>query len=132
MEVTKLTFAKALRGGFVAGIIAAGFNNIWTLIAKALGAIIPAGFVFPVTVSSIFPLVIGSIIYFLLIRYVTKGKISWIVLSVILTIISFFPVFSAHQLPDGTTLDGTFPLLVGPMHAISGFLAVWAIPKFSK
>jgi hypothetical protein len=132
MTSTNLTFVQALKGGFIAGIIAAGLNNVWTLIAKALGATIPAGFVFPVTVSSIFPLVIGAIIYFLLVRFASKGNIIWIALSVVFTLISFFPVFNTPQLPDGTSLDNTFPLLVGPMHAISGFLAVWAIPKFSK
>jgi len=132
MTSTNLTFVQALKGGFIAGIIAAGLNNLWTLIAKALGATIPAGFVFPVTVSSIFPLVIGAIIYFLLVRFAPKGNIIWIALSVLFTLVSFFPVFNTPQLPDGTSLDSTFPLLVGPMHAISGFLAVWAIPKFSK
>jgi len=132
MATTNLTFVQALKGGFIAGIIAAGLNNIWALIAQALGVTIPAGFVFPVTVSSIFPLVIGAVIYFLLVRFASKGKIIWIIISVGLTVLSFVPVFNTPQLPDGTVLDRTFPLLVGPMHVISGFLAVWAIPKFSK
>ena len=126
------TFLQALKGGAIAGIIAAGLNNIWSLIANALGSTIPAGFIIAVTLSSIFPLMIGSIIYFALIRFVPKGNIIWIVFSVGFTLVSFFPVFNTLQLPDGTLLDSTFPLLVGPMHIISGFLAVWAIPKFSK
>ncbi len=126
------TFLKALKAGAIAGILAAGINNLWTLIANALGCTIPQGFVIAVTLSSIFPLVIGSIIYFLLVRFVPKGNIIWIVFSVGFTLVSFFPVFNTPQLPDGTLLDNTFPLLVGPMHVISGFLAVWAIPKFSK
>jgi hypothetical protein len=132
METTKLSFTQALKGGFIAGIIAAGANNLWTLIAKALGATIPPAFVFPVTMSSIVPLVIGSVIYFLLIRFAPKPTVIWIALSLVFTLVSFFPVFNTPQLPDGTTLDSTFPLLVGPMHAISGVLAIWAIPKFSK
>jgi hypothetical protein len=132
MASANLTFVRALKGGFIAGIIAAGLNNVWTLIAKTLGATIPPSFVFPVTVSSIFPLVIGAVIYFLLVRFAQKGYIIWVAISVAFTLISFFPVFNTPQLPDGTLLDSTFPLLVGPMHAISGFLAVWAIPKFSK
>jgi hypothetical protein len=132
METTKLTFMQALKGGFIAGIIAAGANNLWTLIANVLGATIPSSFVFPVTVSSIFPLVIGAVIYFLLMRFAPKPTLIWIVLSLGFTLVSFVPVFNTPQLPDGTTLDSTFPLLVGPMHAISGVLAIWAIPKFSK
>ena len=132
METTKLTFMQALKGGFIAGIIAAGANNLWTLIANVLGATIPPSFVFPVTVSSILPLVIGAVIYFLLMRFAPKPTLIWIVLSLGFTLVSFVPVFNTPQLPDGTTLDSTFPLLVGPMHAISGILAIWAIPKFSK
>ena len=116
----------------MAGIIATGLNNLWTLVAKALGASIPAGFVFPVIISSLFPLVIGSVIYFFLVKYVSAGNAFWVGVCITVTLVSFFPVFDAPQLPDGTLLDSTFPLLVGPMHAISGFLALWAIPKFSK
>ncbi|MFM9840565.1 MAG: DUF6069 family protein [Cyclobacteriaceae bacterium] len=132
MSTQNVTFAQALKGGAIAGLIAAGLNNIWSLIAGAIGATIPAGFFIPVTVSSIFPLLIGAIIFFLLVKYAPKGKIIWLVLSIGFTLLSFFPVFNTPQLPDGTLLDSTFPLLVGPMHAISGFLAAWGIPKWSR
>jgi hypothetical protein len=132
MTTQNVTFAQALKGGAIAGLIAAGLNNIWSLIAGAMGATIPPAFALPVTVSSIFPLLIGAMIYFALMKYSAKGKVIWLVLSIGFTLVSFFPVFNTPQLPDGTLLDSTFPLLVGPMHAISGFLAAWAIPKFSK
>jgi hypothetical protein len=77
-------------------------------------------------------MVIGAVIYFLLMRFAPKPTLIWIVLSLGFTLVSFVPFFNTPQLPDGTTLDSTFPLLVGPMHAISGILAIWAIPKFSK
>jgi hypothetical protein len=132
MENQQLTIRQALKGGSIAGLIAAGLNNIWTLIAGALGATIPAGFFVPVTISSIFPLLIGSIIFFLMIKFLPKGNIFWLVLSIGFTLISFYPVFNTPALPDGTQLDDTFPLLVGPMHAISGVLAAWGIPKWAK
>ncbi len=132
METQNITFLKALKGGAIAGLIGAGLNNIWTLIANALGATVPPGFTLAVTMSSIFPLLIGAIIYFFLIKYAAKGKMIWLIVSIGFTLVSFFPVFNTPQLPDGTLLDSTFPLLVGPMHAISGFLAIWGIPKWSK
>ncbi len=132
MEIQNITFLKALKGGAIAGLIGAGLNNIWTLIANALGATVPPGFTLAVTMSSIFPLLIGAIIYFFLMKYTAKGKMIWLIVSIGFTLVSFFPVFNTPQLPDGTLLDSTFPLLVGPMHAISGFLAIWGLPKWSK
>jgi hypothetical protein len=127
-----LTFLKALKGGAIAGLIGAGLNNIWSLIANALGASIPSGFPLAITMSSIFPLLIGAILYFVFVRVIQKGKLAWIGLSIAFLLFSFYPVFSTPQLPDGTVLDDSFPLLVGPMHIISGFLAVWGIPRWSK
>jgi hypothetical protein len=128
----QLTFIKALKGGAIAGLIAAGLNNIWSLIANALGATIPAGFILAIILSSIFPLLIGALLFFVFVRFIPKGKLVWIGLSIAFLLFSFYPVFSTPQLPDGTVLDDTFPLLVGPMHLISGFLAVWGIPRWSK
>ena len=132
METQNLTFLKALKGGAIAGLIGAGLNNIWSLMANAMGASIPPGFALAVTMSSIFPLLVGAVIYFLLQKYTSKGTVIWLALTIGFTLVSFFPVFNTPQLPDGTVLDNTFPLLVGPMHAISGFLGIWGIPKFSK
>lgn len=127
-----LTFLKALKGGAIAGLIGAGLNNIWSLIANASGASIPSGFTLAITMSSIFPLLIGAILYFVFVRFIPKGKLVWISLSTAFLLFSFYPVFSTPKLPDGTVVDDSFPLLVGPMHIISGFLAVWGIPRWSK
>ena len=129
---SQLTFLKALKGGTIAGLIGAGLNNIWSLIANALGATIPKGFALAVTMSSIFPLLIGAILFFVFVRFAPKGKMVWIALAVAFTLFSFYPVYSTPKLPDGTVLDDTFPLLAGPMHLISGILAVWGIPRWSK
>lgn len=128
----QLTFLRVLKGGAIAGLIGAGLNNIWSLVANALGATIPPGFILTTIISSVFPLLIGAIIYFVISRFIPKGKLVWISLSIAFLLFSFYPVFSTPQLPDGTVLDETFPLLVGPMHLISGFLAIWGIPRWSK
>ncbi|HNP75793.1 MAG: DUF6069 family protein [Cyclobacteriaceae bacterium] len=127
-----LSISQALKGGAIAAFIAAGANNVWSLIANALGATIPAQFVIAVTLASIIPMILGSLVYFLLMKYATRGFAIWMILSIGFTLVSFFPVFNTTQLADGTPTDSTFPLLVGPMHAISGFLAVWGIHRWSK
>ena len=43
MEAQNLTFLKALKCGAIAGLIGAGLNNIWSLMANAMGASIPPG-----------------------------------------------------------------------------------------
>ena len=128
----QLTFLKALKGGAIAGLIGAGMNNSWSWIANGLGATIPPGFVLAIMLSSIFPLLIGAVLFFVFVRFVPKGKLAWLGLAIAFVLFSFYPVFSTPQLPDGTVLDDTFPMLVGPMHAISGLLAVWGIPRWSK
>ncbi|MFN5171179.1 MAG: DUF6069 family protein [Cyclobacteriaceae bacterium] len=129
---TQTTFLKAVKAAGIAGLIGAGANNIWSLIANALGATIPPGFALAVTLSSLFPVLIGGIIYFLLMKYTAKGKTVWYVIGVVFSLLSLFPVFNTPQLPDGTVLDSTFPLLAAPMHIISGVLATWGIPRWSK
>lgn len=132
MSNNQLTLVKALKAGLIAGVIGAGINNVWSLLASALGATIPTGFFIAVTISSILPVLIGALLFFVFVRFVPKGQIIWLVLSIGFTLFSFYPVFTTPQLPDGTVLDSTFPLLAAPMHAFSGFLAIWGIPKWSK
>ncbi|MCA6420881.1 MAG: hypothetical protein IM603_17480, partial [Cytophagales bacterium] len=52
MDTQQPTIVQALKGGAIAGLIGAGLNNIWSLIAAALGATIPPGFTIAVTLSS--------------------------------------------------------------------------------
>jgi len=129
---TQTTFLKALKAAGIAGLIGAGANNIWSLVANGLGATIPPGFTFAIVISSLFPVLIGGVIYFLFVKYMAKGKLVWYIVGVAFSLLSTIPVFYVTKLNDGTVLDSTFPLLAGPMHIISGFLATWGIPKWSK
>ena len=132
MQTADMTVMKALKGGAIAGFLAIGINNIWSLVANLLGATVPPGFNLAVTIASLLPLLVGSLIYFLLVQYAPKGKMIWLVISIVFMLYSFYPVFNTAQLPDGTVLDSTFPLLTGPMHAFTGFLGIWGIPRFAK
>lgn len=64
METQNLTIVQALKAGAIAGLIGAGLNNIWSLIAAALGATIPPGFAIAVTLSSFVPVLSWSIYFF--------------------------------------------------------------------
>lgn len=127
-----INLSKALKAGLIAGLIGAGINHIWSFIAALLGATIPPGFALAITISSVLPILIGAFLFFIFKRYVPKGQLLWMVLSIAFVLFSFYPVFTTTQLPDGTVLDDSFPLLAGPMHLFSGFLAIWGIPKWSK
>ncbi len=127
-----ITLSSALKAGLIAGLIGAGVNHLWSFLAGVLGATIPPGFAVAVTISSLLPVLIGAFLYFIFKRYMPKGQLLWMVISIAFVLFSFYPVFTSTQLPDGTVLDETFPLLTGPMHLFSGFLAIWGIPKWSK
>ena len=132
MSHSDITFLKTAKGGLIAGLIAAGLNNLSSLVARALGSVPPPVFPIAVTVSSIFPLLIGAILYFLLVKFSARGHLIFVVIGVVFTLSSLYPTFSMTEMPDGTPLGERFTLLTVPMHLSAGALAVWGIPKFSK
>ncbi len=132
MQNTEVNFGRVLKAGLIAGFIGVGLNNIWSLIASALGATIPPAFALAVTISSLLPVIVAALIYFVLARNLAKGQLIFTVLGVGFLLFSFFPIFNNPQLPDGTVMDETFPLLVAPMHVFSGALALYGIPKWSR
>ncbi|MBL7851707.1 MAG: hypothetical protein JNN04_12455 [Cyclobacteriaceae bacterium] len=132
MQNSEINFGRVLKAGFIAAFIGVGLNNIWSLIAGVLGATIPPAFAIAVTISSLLPVVVASLVYFVLARYLAKGPLIFTVLGVGFLLFSFFPIFNNPQLPDGTVMDDTFPLLVAPMHVFSGVLALYGIPKWSR
>ncbi len=132
MDSSEIHFGRVFKAGLIAAFMGIGVNNIWSLIAGVFGATIPPGFTLAVTISSLLPVVVASLIYFLLARYFAKGPLYFTIVGVVFLFFSFFPVFTTQTLPDGTELDDTFPLLVAPMHVFSGVLALYGIPKWSR
>jgi len=132
MENKNINFGPVFKAGLIAGFIGMGANNLWSLAAAALGATIPPGFFLGVIISSLIPVIMASLIYFVLARYIPKGEMIFIIVGILFIMFSFYPIFNTPQLPDGTPLDETFPLLAGPMHIISGALALYGIPKWSR
>lgn len=131
MESQSLRFGTVIKAGVIAGFFGMGINNIWSMVAALMGAKIPPAFALSVTVSSLLPVIVAALIYFLLMRFLTHGYRIYMIIGVVFLVISFVPVFTTHALPDGTVLDSTFPLLVAPMHVFSGILALYGIPKWS-
>lgn len=132
MEAKNISFLPVLKAGLIAAFIGAGLNNIWSVIAGALGATVPLTFAVMVTISSFIPVLVAAIIYFVLVRFVPRGAMVFTVVGVLFLLYSFYPVFTTTSLPNGTILDDTFPFLVGPMHVFSGGLALYGIPKWSR
>jgi hypothetical protein len=128
----RMSFSKVLKAGFIAGFISAGLNNIWSFIAQALGSNTPPGFPIAVTLSSIIPTVIGAILFYVLVLYLRNGGTIFIIIAAVFTSSSLFPTLTTTEFQDGTPVGDGFTLLTLPMHLISGAVAVWAIPKFSK
>ena len=129
----KPTITQALKGALISGVIALVLNQIWNFIAlHFLGSVAPAGpWAFMVGFSSVFPLLIAGLVYFLLEKYTGNGDKIFVILSVVLTVLSTYSNFQP-VLPDGTTTPQGFALLTVPMHFIAGFAAAFGIPRFSK
>jgi hypothetical protein len=126
-----LTFGKSVKAGFTAGLIAAGVNNIWSIVAQAVGSVPPPGFPVAVTLSSIFSLVIGSIVYFFLVKNLRHGYNIFLLLAIVFTLVGFYPLFQ-DQMPDGTPMPERFLLLAGPMHIFAAAIAIWGYNRFSR
>jgi len=131
MQATTLTFGKAVKAGGIAGLLAAGINNLWSLLAQVLGCIPPPGFPFAVTVSSVFPLLVGAMLYFMLVRFFPKGALLYTAMAVLFLLLSLYPTLY-YAGPDGVAPTKGFTLLTLPMHLIAGGLGIWGIPKFSR
>ena len=131
METQKPTFVQALKGGVIAGAIAAALNLVWNFIAQSMGSEPPPNFQMGVIMASIFPLLIGAIFFFLLTKFTAKGKMIFLIISGVFTLLSLFGTMQP-TMPDGTATPEGFMFLAMPMHLIAGGMAMWAIPRFSK
>lgn len=129
---SSLTFGKAMKAGLIAGLVSAALNNVWSLIAQALGSEAPAGFPIAVTISSILPTLIGAVLFFVLVKYLGKGELIFVIIAATFTLVSLIPTINTTEMPDGTVVGAGFTMLTLPMHLIAGAVAIWGIPRFSR
>jgi hypothetical protein len=126
-----VTLIGAMKAGLIAGCITAVLNLVWYYIATAMGSVPPPAFIAPIIFSSIIPVLVGAALYYVLVRFTTKGKMIWIILATVFALVSLFPTF-ATSLPDGSPVPTGFTLLTLPMHLITGLVAIFIIPRFSR
>ncbi len=129
----KPSITQTLKAALTSGVIALVLNQIWNFIAlNYLNAMAPAGpWTVLVCTSSIIPLLLAGVVYFLLEKYTSKGSLIFTITALILTVLSIYPNLQA-TLPDGTAAPQNFALLSIPMHFIAGLAAAFGIPHFSK
>ncbi len=122
-----------LKAAFQAGLIAAGLNISWLFVLEYFLKIVglPNGFPVAVVISSILPILLGAIVYFVLQKNFKEANRLFIFIGGSFTALSLFPSFAA-QLPDGTATPQHFALLTIPMHFIAGILGLYYITQRSN
>ena len=131
METQKPTIVQSLKGGIISGVIAASLNLAWNIIAQSIGTITPPNFTIAIIMSSILPLALGSVLYFLLVKFTANGKMIFLIVSGIFMLVSFYGPMQP-VMPDGSSTPEGFVMLTIPMHIIASGVAMWGIPKFAK
>jgi predicted Na+-dependent transporter len=129
----KPTITQVLKGTAIAAVVSIVLNEIWDLIGvNLLNLENPKNdFAIRIVVSSLLPTLIGGLLYFLLEKYTSKGKLIFQVVAIAFTLLSLYSSFMKTW-PDGTVVADNFWLLSIPMHLIAGLSAAFLIPKFSK
>jgi hypothetical protein len=129
----KPSFTQSLKAGLFAGLISVALNNMWGFIAPLISGhpnpeAIHAGVI---SVASLLPIIIGSIVFFLVHKYTPKGNLIFMIVSVVVFIVTAGGPFEA-KMPDGTVTPEGFAMLTFPMHIFSTIAAMWGIPKFAQ
>jgi len=132
---TKLSFRESLTAGLYAGVLSAVINAILFFVFHSMGIITDDIMVqpnqpltvVPVLISSILPLVIGSIIFFLLERFTNNGYKIFAVIAIVFAIVSMAGPFNA--IPNVTT---GYALALCAMHIAPVFFILYFISRLKK
>ncbi|MCW3086767.1 MAG: hypothetical protein JWQ78_153 [Sediminibacterium sp.] len=77
-------------------------------------------------------LVVGGIVYSILLEYMKKGAIVYMVLCVVLTIVVAFIPLGPNMLPSGQSMPGSARGLTMGIEIITGALGAFALPYFAE
>jgi hypothetical protein len=129
---SNITIGSALKAALAAGVLASALNLVYYFIYTSAVGIGPSP-INPVTtaVSSVIPLLLAGILFYVLAKKVKNGKTIFVVVAVVLGLLSLFSSFQT-QLPDGTTAPEGFAALSAPMHLIAAAAAAFGIPWFTN
>lgn len=130
-----LNFKEAITAGLFAGIAAAVVNLVMYFVFHAAGfftddIMIQPGqplSAVPVIISSILPLIIGSIVFFLLEKYTNNGFKIFAIIAIVLTALSMFGPFK--NIPNVTT---SYALALCALHLPPAAAILYFINKAKK
>lgn len=131
----KLNFKQVMMAGLTAAAVSAIVNVILFFIFKTMGWITDDIFVqpnqpltvVPVIISSIFPTLIASIVFFLFDKYTQNGFKIFSIVSIILMLLSLAAPFAG--IPNVTT---KYALALEPMHFVVPLVLLYFINRSKK
>lgn len=125
---------RGILGGLFVGIAGAVINLAFELIYRKVTAYEFSEYV---NINSIIfftipTLVVGGIVYSLILEYVKKGALVYMVLCAALTIIVAFIPLGPNMLPSGEAMPPSARGLTMGIEIITGALGTFALPYFAE
>ena len=77
-------------------------------------------------------LVVGGIVYSLMVEFVKKGAVLYVVLCIILTVVVAFIPLGPNMLPSGEAMPASARGLTMGIEIITGLMGAFAIPYFAN
>jgi len=132
---TKINFKQSIIAGLWAAITAVIINVILFLIFHAAGIITDSVFIKPgkpmdaiqIIIASVIPVLIASIVFFLIEKYTKNGFKIFTIVSIILLVLSFLDPFMAI-----TGITTGYALALNLMHIVVVLALLYFIRKANK
>ncbi|MBV9986850.1 MAG: hypothetical protein JO301_04185 [Chitinophagaceae bacterium] len=125
---------RGILGGLFVGIGAAVINLVFDIIYRKV-----TGYEFSeyININSIIfftipTLIVAGIVYSLMLQFVKRGMMVYIVVSVILTIIVAFIPLGPNMLPTGQAMPPSARGLTLGVELITGLMGAFALPYFAE
>ncbi len=126
-------FSKILMTGLFTGIIATLLNLVYNYVYRSVTNLNPSEIinVSSLIFISVSVLLIAGFIYFLFVKYLKQGKIFYIILFLILTVLSIVVAFAFQRSSDPQISSQFRGLFIG-VNLILGLSATFVIPYLSN